>query len=86
PDTVFSYARYYIAENLRKLGKHEQSYMMLLALAQADTVTYEVYKDLYIYEFTGTRNIEMAARYRKRLEKLIPWYLPHLDASIGWRQ
>ena len=68
------------------MGDHEKSYDLLLALSQADTLTYEVFKDLYVYEFTGTQNLEMAGFYRHRLEKLIPWYLPILDANVGWRQ
>jgi len=86
PDGVFSYAHYLIAENLRKSDEHERSYDLLLALAQADTLSYEVFKDLYVYEYTGTRDLEKAAFYRQRLEKLIPWYLPILDANVGWRE
>jgi len=86
PDTVFTYAHYYISENLRNLGQHEQSYNLLLALSEADTLSYQIYHDLLIYEYSGTRNIEKATRYWNRLKKLVPWYLNQIEQNIGWNK
>ncbi|MEW5924442.1 MAG: hypothetical protein AB1746_10680 [Candidatus Zixiibacteriota bacterium] len=82
PDTVCSYVRYCIAESLRKAGDHEASYQLLKELSKSDSLTYEIFLDLFVYEYSGLRDYEKADYYHKKLEKLIPWYLPRLDAKV----
>ncbi len=83
PDSVYSLARYYVAENLKLARQHEKSYNMLRELEKEDTLTYEVYKDLFVYEYLAYRNFERADYYRNRIKKLMPWYVPNLDSLVS---
>jgi len=82
PDEQYSLARYYIAECLRLMKQHRQSYELLLTLAGNDSLTYDVYKDLYTYEYLAYKNMERAEYYRGRLGQLIPWYITTLDRQV----
>jgi arabinofuranosyltransferase len=85
PDSLFPYARYYMAECRRLMGDYYGSYMLLNEVIKHDTMTYQAYKDLFIYEHEFYKNYDKADRYRRRIASLIPWYLPILDADAGKR-
>jgi len=82
PDSLYCLARYYKAECDRLQKKHPESYRALKALETRDSLTYEVYKDLYTYEYLAYKNYERAEYYRDRIKKLMPWYVKSLDAKV----
>ena len=86
PRQTFSYIHYYIAESLRETREYEKSYAMLKKLCDLDTLTYEVYQDLFVIESSIMKNKEKAAFYRSRMASLMPWYLPRLDSVAARRR
>lgn len=81
PQPVYPYVYYYMSEANRKLGNLQASYNDLKQAAAIDTLTYEVYKDLYFYEYR-MGNFEAAQQYRARTASLVPWYMPRLDSLV----
>lgn len=81
PQPVSPYVYYYMSEANRKLGNLQSSYNCLKQAAAVDTLAYEVYKDLYFYEYR-MGNYATAAEYRTRVAGLVPWYLPRLDSLV----
>ncbi len=81
PQPVFPYVYYYMSEANRKLGNLQASYNCLKQAAAADTLCYEVYKDLYLYEYR-LGNHAAAVAYRARTAELVPWYMPRLDSLV----
>jgi hypothetical protein len=81
PQPTYPYLYYYIAEANRKLGKFQVSYKILKQAAELDTLVYEVYKDLYLYEYR-LGNYLIADQYRSRVASLVPWYMPRLDSLV----
>ncbi|UCD93403.1 MAG: tetratricopeptide repeat protein [Candidatus Zixiibacteriota bacterium] len=76
PDTVFSYIPYLMSENLRHLGDYKASYAVLRDCLERDTLVYEVYLDLMVYESRMNKDYEEAKIYRQKLADLMPWYEP----------
>jgi arabinofuranosyltransferase len=74
PDTLFSYIPYHTAENLRLLHHYESSYNMLKECLHRDTLTYEVYLDLFLWELRVNKDYDKARFYREKLRSLMPWY------------
>ncbi len=81
PKPTFPYVYYYLSEANRKLGNIKASYNYLRQAVAQDTLTYEIYKDLYFYEYR-LGNYAAADQYRKRAAALVPWYMPRLDSLV----
>jgi hypothetical protein len=81
PQPVYGYLYYYLSEANRKMGNLKASYKYLKLGAAADTLTYEIYKDLYLYEYR-LGNYPAADSYRSRVAQLVPWYMPRLDSLV----
>jgi len=81
----YHYTSYCMAEAYRLKGDHKTSYMMLRDILKEDTLIYQVYKDLYHYEYNLTKNMAEASHCRDRLLDLVPWYVPRLDSLIRMR-
>jgi tetratricopeptide (TPR) repeat protein len=81
PDPHYPYLYYFISEALQKKQRFEDSYEVLRRAAQIDTVTYEVYKDLYMYSYQ-LRDHRAADYYRSIVAELVPWYMPRLDSLV----
>jgi tetratricopeptide (TPR) repeat protein len=79
PEPKYPYLLYYIADSRRKMQDLQTSYFMLRQIAERDTLIYEVFKDLYIFERNVLGRPEEALKYRERIRALVPWYLPRLD-------
>ncbi|MBN2226613.1 MAG: hypothetical protein JW763_04550 [candidate division Zixibacteria bacterium] len=79
----YQYTSYCIAELYRLMGDHRTCYMMLKDIMQEDSLIYQVYKDLYYYEYSMTKNMAEVEHCRKRLLDLVPWYVPRLDSLVG---
>ena len=58
------------------LGNYEGAYAMLRNCLDRDTLTYEVYLDLMVYESRINKDYEKAKVHRQRLAALMPWYEP----------
>ncbi len=80
PDPKFPYLYYYIADANRELYNLEIAYNILNKLISVDTLVFEAYKDLYIFEYSILDNQEMAQYYHKKVSKLIPWYIPRMES------
>jgi len=80
PDLKFPYPRYFIADANRELYNLETAYNMLKKLVSTDTLVFEAYKDLYIFEYAINNNLEMAKYYRNKIAQLAPWYVPRLES------
>lgn len=81
PKPVSPYIYYYMSEANRFMGNFEASYNYLKQAASYDTLAYEIYKDLYNYEYR-LGNFAAANEYRNRTAKLVPWYMPRLDSLV----
>lgn len=81
PQPVSPYVYYYMSEANRHLGNLQASYNSLKQAAAIDTLAFEIYKDLYFYEYR-LGNYDAAAAYRERVARLVPWYLPRLDSLV----
>jgi len=80
PEPKYPYLLYYMANSIRKMEDFRTSYYMLRLIAQQDTLVYEVYKDLFVFENNVLDRPEEAMKYRERIGALMPWYLPRLDS------
>ncbi len=80
PDPKFPYLYYYIADANRELYNLEIAYNILNKLVSIDTLVFEAYKDLYIFEYAILDNSEMAQHYHKKVNQLVPWYIPRLES------
>ncbi len=79
PDLKFPYPKYFIADANRELYNLEIAYNMLKKLVSTDTLVFEAYKDLYIFEYAINNNPEMANYYLNKVAQLAPWYVPRLE-------
>jgi len=80
-DPHYPYVYYFISDAFRKKGRFQESYDILKRAASIDTVTYETYKDLYMYSYQlGDYNA--AEYYRSIVARLVPWYMPRLDSLV----
>ncbi len=82
PNPPYPYIFYYVAEVLRQDGKPEAAYRALRKGAELDTLVYEIYKDLYAFEYR-LGDYAAADEYRRRVASLVPWYMPRLDSLVG---
>jgi hypothetical protein len=80
--SVFPYARQYQASIWRDSKQIKKWIDVTMEVIYADTMCYMAYRDAYFYELAIAKNPEAAAKYRRRLEDLVPWYLPRLDSLI----
>lgn len=81
PEEYYPYLYYFMSDARRKLGDLEASYEYLKQAAALDTLVYEVYKDLYLFEYL-LKNYDAAREYRERTARLVPWYMPRLDSLV----
>ena len=81
PRRPYPYVYYYKSEALLDMDDIPSAYKCLLQGAQFDTLVYELYKDLYQYEFR-TGNLAAAQEYRARVAYMVPWYIPRLDSLV----
>jgi hypothetical protein len=81
PKPEYSYLYYYIADSYRKMGNFEMGYELLKIVADMDSLLYISFRDLYLFEYTYLNNPEMAEHYKKTVKKLVPWYIPRLEAT-----
>ncbi len=79
----YHYTSFCIAELYRFMGEHQTSYLMLRDIMKEDSLIYQVYKDLYYYEYSVTGNMTEVEHCRQRLLDLVPWYVPRLDSLVG---
>ncbi len=82
PNPPYPYVFYYVSEVLRQQGNPEAAYAALKKGAELDTLVYEIYKDLYAFEYR-MRDYAAADEYRRRVASLVPWYMPRLDSLVG---
>jgi len=82
PSPPYPYVFYYIAEVLRKQQKPELAYSALTKGAEIDTLVFELYTNLYAFAYR-MGNFAAADEYRRRVESLVPWYIPRLDSLVG---
>ncbi|MCP4705687.1 MAG: hypothetical protein GY865_13890 [candidate division Zixibacteria bacterium] len=79
PSPKYPYPYYLIADANRELYKLEIAYNMLNKLVSTDTLVYEAYKDLFIFEYAILNNMERAEQNYKKVGQLTPWYLSRLE-------
>ena len=63
------------------MGDIEGSYRSLKAIVRDDSLVYQGYMDLYLYEYR-LRNYDAARYYRSKTAALVPWYIPRLDSVV----
>jgi hypothetical protein len=81
PEPKYPYLYYYMANSHLHLNDIPRSYEMLKISVASDTLVYESLKDLYLYEYR-LGNYEAAEKYRAMTARLVPWYMPRLDALV----
>jgi hypothetical protein len=81
PEPVYPYLYYYMATAQRHAGNVKESYLLLKKAAEIDTLSYEVYKDLYFYEYR-MKDYDAARYYRSVTARLVPWYMSRLDSLV----
>ncbi|MCK5126541.1 MAG: hypothetical protein KAR42_09815 [candidate division Zixibacteria bacterium] len=54
---------------------------VLETLVAEDTLTYEGYKNLYMYKY-DMGEYDTAMYYRRKMAQLTPWYMPHMDSVV----
>ncbi len=82
PKPEYPYIYYFIAEINRRMGNYDVSYDMLRKLVEIDTLIYEAYKDLYVFEYM-MNNSEAAAYYRAKMAGLVPWHVDEVDYLLS---
>lgn len=82
PNPPYPYIFYYIAEVFRQQNRPEPAYAALKKGAELDTLVYEIYKDLYAFEYRRGDYVA-AEQYRRRVASLVPWYMARLDSLVG---
>ncbi len=82
PKLEYPYIYYFIAEINRRMGNYDVSYGMLRKLVEIDTLIYEAYKDLYVFEYM-MNNSEAAAYYRAKMAGLVPWHVDEVDYLLS---
>ncbi|MBI5265810.1 MAG: hypothetical protein HY851_01130, partial [candidate division Zixibacteria bacterium] len=78
---VYIYVAYYKAFCLFLMQKHELARPLLDSVVAVDSTLYEPHKDLYLYaRLEG--NERKAEIHRRWLLKLVPWFVPRIQALI----
>jgi len=81
PRPVYPYVNYYISLAQRDLGDIEASYRSLKEIVRDDSLVYQGFMDLYLYEYR-LGNYDAARYYRSKTAALVPWYIPRLDSVV----
>ncbi len=79
PEPKYPYLYYLIADANRQKNDFETAYYMLNFVTRLDTLIFEAYKDLYLYEKVIIKNPEKADFYHKKVAQLAPSYIPRLE-------
>ena len=79
PEPKYPYLYYYISDAYRQMGDLQTAYNLLNTLVEHDTLVFEAYKDLYLYEAGIIRNKERADYFREKVKILAPWYIPRME-------
>ncbi len=73
------YIYYYRGLNYMYLNVLDSCRMEYETLLEKDTLTYEGYKNLYMYTYMN-REFDTAMYYRRKLVQLAPWFVPSVDS------
>lgn len=82
PDPPYPYIHYFMAEAHRRLTNYDASYGILRELIRRDTLVYDAYEDLYIFEKI-MKNDSAAAYYRRKMANLVPWRVREVDYLLS---
>jgi hypothetical protein len=79
PEPKYPYLNYSKTLALRQMGNFEETYRLLREIVLTDTLVYNAYMNLYLFEM-AFQNHEAAQYFRARTAALVPWYMPRLDS------
>ncbi len=81
PTPIYPYLLYFRANAYLHLNDINEAYKMLQKVVELDTLVYDGYKDLYLFEYRF-KDYEKAEYYRSKTARLVPWYMPYLDELV----